>query len=326
MLTTPEHFAGVLVRGIRAERGGQPRPGRPAAAPAVSSSSIAASPCRCRRAAARPCSCPASSSAASWRASSACTSAMRSASSRRSAPARAACRASRSFVVVGEFDSGMPEYDAGLAYVSLADAQRLYEMGDAVTGIEVRGERSLPRRRDRRGTSRAALGSGYRVRDWMAGEPQPVLGARAAEDGVLHRPAAHRPGGRLHRLATLIMVVMEKRKDIAILKSMGAPRAGIGAHLHLQGPGHRRARHAARQPRRLRRLLAAQALPVHRAAEGRVLRLHRAGEDVPAVLRRRHRRRRWRSACWRRSTRPARRRASRRSTSSGTSDEELGAE
>src|SRR5262245_31890888 len=44
----------------------------------------------------------------------------------------------RSFVVVGEFDSGMPDYDAGLAYVSLADAQRLYEMGDSVTGIEVK--------------------------------------------------------------------------------------------------------------------------------------------------------------------------------------------
>ena len=60
------------------------------------------------------------------------------------------------------------------------------------------------------------------------------------------------------------------------------------AHLHLQGAGDRRARHAARQHRRLRRLLAAQALPVRRAAQGRLLRLDRAGDDVPAVLHRRH--------------------------------------
>ena len=44
-------------------------------------------------------------------------------------------------------------------------------------------------------------------------------------------------------LATLIMVVMEKRKDIAILKSMGASGRSIAPHLHLQGPDHRRRRH-----------------------------------------------------------------------------------
>jgi lipoprotein-releasing system permease protein len=72
----------------------------------------------------------------------------------------------RSFVVVGEFDSGMPDYDAGLAYVSLSDAQRLYDMGDAVTGIEAKVTDLY--QADAVGAAVSqALGTGYRVRDWM---------------------------------------------------------------------------------------------------------------------------------------------------------------
>ena len=78
-------------------------------------------------------------------------------------------------------------------------------------------------------------------------------------------------------VATLIMVVMEKRKDIAILKSMGATDRGIARIFMLQGADHRRRRHAARRARRLRRLLGPAPLPVRRAAEGRLLRLDPAG-------------------------------------------------
>lgn len=132
----------------------------------------------------------------------------------------------RSFVVAGEFDSGMPDYDAGLAYVSLADAQRLYEMGDAVTGIEVKvtdlyGADAIGRQIS------GALGSGFRVRDWMEANHN-LFSALKLQKAVyfivlllIILVAAFTV------LATLIMVVMEKRKDIAILKSMGAPHAAI---------------------------------------------------------------------------------------------------
>lgn len=133
----------------------------------------------------------------------------------------------RNFVVVGEFDSGMPEYDANLAYVSLADAQRLYEMGDAVTGIEVKVSDLYHADATARQIA-AALGSGYRVRDWMEANHN-LFSALTLQKTVyfvvlllIILVAAFTV------LATLIMVVMEKRKDIAILKSMGAPRAAIG--------------------------------------------------------------------------------------------------
>src|SRR5215470_619473 len=132
----------------------------------------------------------------------------------------------RSFVMVGEFDSGMPDYDSGLAYVSLADAQHLYEMGDGVTGVEVKVNDLY--RADAIGKQIAArLGSGYRVRDWME-QNRNLFSALTLQKTVyfivlllIILVAAFTV------LATLIMVVMEKRKDIAILKSMGAPRAAI---------------------------------------------------------------------------------------------------
>jgi lipoprotein-releasing system permease protein len=132
----------------------------------------------------------------------------------------------RSFVVVGEFDSGMPDYDAGLAYVSLADAQRLYEMGESVTGVEVKVDDLYEAEAVGRRIG-AELGSGYRVRDWMQANEN-LFAALALQKTVyfivlllIILVAAFTV------LATLIMVVMEKRKDIAILKSMGASQAAI---------------------------------------------------------------------------------------------------
>jgi lipoprotein-releasing system permease protein len=132
----------------------------------------------------------------------------------------------RSFVVAGEFDSGMPDYDAGLAYVGLADAQRLYEMGDAVTGIEVKvtdlyGADAIGRQIS------SALGTGFRVRDWMEANHNLFSALKLQKTVYFIVLLLIILVAAFTVLATLIMVVMEKRKDIAILKSMGAPHAAI---------------------------------------------------------------------------------------------------
>jgi len=132
----------------------------------------------------------------------------------------------RSFVVVGEFDSGMPDYDAGLAYVSLSDAQRLYDMGDAVTGIEAKVTDLY--QADAIGTAVAqALGTGYRVRDWMEANRNLFSALKLQKTVYFIVLLLIILVAAFTVLATLIMVVMEKRKDIAILKSMGAPRGAI---------------------------------------------------------------------------------------------------
>lgn len=125
------------------------------------------------------------------------------------------------FVVVALFDSGMYEYDNTLVYMALADAQNFFELGRSVTGIEVRVA-DVYDAPDVARQIETALGFLYKARDWT--EINRNLFAALALEKVVYfivllliiLVAA------FNIIATLIMVVMEKRKDIAVLKSMGA--------------------------------------------------------------------------------------------------------
>jgi lipoprotein-releasing system permease protein len=131
------------------------------------------------------------------------------------------------FVVAALFDSGMYNYDEGLMIMSLADAQSFFGLGERVTGIEVRVQdvyaaQAIARRLE------AALGFPYRARDWTEINRN-LFAALALEKTVyfivlllIVLVAA------FNIIATLIMVVLEKRKDIAVLKSMGATSRSIG--------------------------------------------------------------------------------------------------
>jgi len=133
----------------------------------------------------------------------------------------------RRFVVTALFDSGMYNYDEGLMIMSLADAQSFFGLGERVTGIEVRVQdvyaaQAIARRLE------ATLGFPYRARDWTEINRN-LFAALALEKTVyfivlllIVLVAA------FNIIATLIMVVMEKRKDIAVLKSMGATSRSVG--------------------------------------------------------------------------------------------------
>jgi lipoprotein-releasing system permease protein len=138
------------------------------------------------------------------------------------------------FAVVGLFDSGMAEYDASLVYMDLASAQKFFDLGDAVTGIEVRVS-DIYDANEIANRIGATLGFPFRVRDWMEINHN-LFSALKLEKTVyfivlllIVLVAA------FNIVATLIMVVMEKRKDIAILKSMGATRAAVGRIFILKG-------------------------------------------------------------------------------------------
>jgi len=130
------------------------------------------------------------------------------------------------FALVGLFESGMAEYDAALVLMDLPHAQRFFELGANVHGIELRS-RDLNRADRLAAELRSSLGEGYRVRDWMEVNHS-LFSALQLEKTVyfivlllIVLVAA------FNIVATLILVVMEKRKDIAILKSMGATRRSI---------------------------------------------------------------------------------------------------
>jgi lipoprotein-releasing system permease protein len=131
------------------------------------------------------------------------------------------------FVYVGTFDSGMSEYDSGLAYISLTEAQRFFGLEDKVIGLDVRVE-DMYRAREIGGQIAATLGFPYRVRDWMEMNHNLFAALKLEKTVYFMVLLLIILVGAFSIVATLIMVVMEKRKDVAILKSMGATRGGIG--------------------------------------------------------------------------------------------------
>lgn len=131
------------------------------------------------------------------------------------------------FVVTATFDSGMYNYDEGLMMMSLTDAQNFFSLGNRISGIEVRLQDVYAARQVARQLE-TTLGFPYKARDWTEINRN-IFTALALEKYLyfivlllIVLVAA------FNIIATLIMVVMEKRKDIAVLKSMGASSQSIG--------------------------------------------------------------------------------------------------
>lgn len=143
----------------------------------------------------------------------------------------------RRFVVAGSYSSGLVEYEAGLAYLSLEESQNFFGLGDTVTGVEVMVH-------DRQNTAQVVSQietllkddpEGFYVSDWTQ-QNKPLWDAIKLEKRVyfivlllLILVAS------FSIVATLIMVVMEKGRDIAILKTMGAKERQVLMIFILQG-------------------------------------------------------------------------------------------
>ncbi len=130
------------------------------------------------------------------------------------------------FKVVGLFESGMYEYDRSLAYIHIKNAQKILRMGDSVNGIEVRVN-NIYNARNIADRIVKELGFQYWARDWMQMN-QNLFAALKLEKTVMFIILALIVLVAAFNIAsTLIMMVMEKTKDIAILKAMGATNKSI---------------------------------------------------------------------------------------------------
>ncbi|MHB1014190.1 MAG: lipoprotein-releasing ABC transporter permease subunit [Desulfurivibrionaceae bacterium] len=128
--------------------------------------------------------------------------------------------------VVGIFETGMYEYDSALAYVSLATAQQFFDLPGAVHGLEVK-TRDLNEAGQVAKRIEQALGPDFFAKDWMRMNRN-IFSALALEKTALSViMALVVMVAAFNIVSTLIMVVMEKNKDIAILKSMGATSGSI---------------------------------------------------------------------------------------------------
>jgi len=132
----------------------------------------------------------------------------------------------RAFKVVGVFDSGFYEYDVGLIVTSLQSVQKLNRFDDRVTGIELHLDD-----RERAGevalAARMALPAEAWVTDWTHRHRSffKALKTERVVMGVILSLIVM--VALFNMVSSLVMVVMERRKEIAILKTVGATHVSI---------------------------------------------------------------------------------------------------
>ncbi|HEY3860072.1 MAG TPA: lipoprotein-releasing ABC transporter permease subunit [Gammaproteobacteria bacterium] len=134
----------------------------------------------------------------------------------------------RRFTVSGIFDAGMYEYDRGLAFINIKDAQTLYGFDDAVSGVRLKLKDKYQAPEIARALTARFNGAFY-VSDWTQ-EHVNFFKAIAMEKTVMFIILSLIELVAAISIAiTLVMAVTDKQADIAILRTLGAsPRAIMG--------------------------------------------------------------------------------------------------
>jgi lipoprotein-releasing system permease protein len=138
------------------------------------------------------------------------------------------------FKVIGIFKSGFYDYDSSWAFIRLEDAQQLFGLGDIATVIELKID-DIYKAGEISTQIEQAAGQGFMARNWME-QNQALFRALRLERvvtfitiGLIVLVAA------LNILIALIMMVMEKTRDIAVLMSLGVRQSQVRRVFMLQG-------------------------------------------------------------------------------------------
>jgi lipoprotein-releasing system permease protein len=133
---------------------------------------------------------------------------------------------SRPFRVAGIFYSGMYEYDSKFVYIHLEEAQKFFNV-NGVSGIELKVDNVDDARRISREVLSQLKGYPYRTRDWgeMNKNLFSALRLEKLVMGIILSVIVIVAAGLI--VATVIMLVLEKRKEISVLKALGVPDGGI---------------------------------------------------------------------------------------------------
>ena len=140
----------------------------------------------------------------------------------------------RTFKVVAIFQSGMYEYDSSLAYLSLAEAQKFFNMGTDATGIEVKVD-DIFQAAEIAHAIEQALGFPYWARDWMQLNRNLLSALKLEKTMMFLLLVLIITVASFNIISTLTMIVTEKQREIAILKAMGATRRAIMRIFMLNG-------------------------------------------------------------------------------------------
>jgi len=140
----------------------------------------------------------------------------------------------KQFTVVGIFEVGMYEYDAGLALVSLEDAQKLYRLGDEVSGVRLKLKDLFRAPEVARDLTRTLPGDLY-IADWTRSHANFFRAVQIEKNVMFIILTLIVAVAAFNLVSTLVMAVTDKQPDIAILRTLGATPTSIMKIFVVQG-------------------------------------------------------------------------------------------
>ena len=143
----------------------------------------------------------------------------------------------KQFTVVGLFQIGMYEYDAGMALIHIDDAAKLYRMDNQVSGLRLKLDDLFlaPEVSNRLALSLNASGQDYYLTDWTQEHANFFRAVQMEKRVMFIILALIVAVAAFNIVSTLVMAVTDKRADIAIMRTFGASPASIMAIFIVQG-------------------------------------------------------------------------------------------
>ncbi len=132
----------------------------------------------------------------------------------------------RKFSLVGTFDAGMYDYNTGFVYIALSEAQKFFDMPGKVSGVQVRID-DIYQADAIAKAIQASVGYPFYTRNWMEMNKNFFSALLLEKIGMSLILVVIIIVASFNIIGTLTMIVMEKSREIAILKSMGSPARSI---------------------------------------------------------------------------------------------------
>lgn len=129
---------------------------------------------------------------------------------------------SRTFEVAGIFDAGMIQYDSTFVFIPLESAQKFYQLGDGVSGIEIFTENPENVAYYKQELHPLVKGKNVRLFDWQQANKEFFSTINVERNVMFIILTLIIIVASFNVISTLIMLVKDKGRDIAILRTMGA--------------------------------------------------------------------------------------------------------
>lgn len=140
----------------------------------------------------------------------------------------------KQFTIVGIFEVGMYEYDSGMVLLHLNDAQKLFRLGDSVSGLRLKID-DMTRAPWVRRALQDQLGANFWVSDWTMSHANFFRAVQIEKRMMFIILSLIVAVAAFNIVSTLVMAVQDKEADIAILRTLGASPASIMQIFMVQG-------------------------------------------------------------------------------------------